>query len=266
MKIKKRISLIPHINKALNKRAEPYVSKNKQPRLKASSFSSPCLRQILYDYTHTTKDFSPSAKEQKIFDVGHAIHELIQEWLQESGVYIPFKDPITGLIPINKFNGKPDPEFPITFAPLEIKKGGVDGVVKLSDQLWLVEAKSIKQERFEELIETKKDHRIQANIYIGAFEQNRAQGAYSHIPELEGTDIVQGVIYLYLNKNTGEFKEYVESFDKEVLHKVFKKYEEFKEYVNEKELPPKTDHFCPWCPWRTKCKKEFNPLRAESHE
>jgi len=262
--LKKRPSLIPIFNKVLEEKAKPQYKSSDEPKLKPSDFGNPCFRYLFYSYLRTEKDFYPSSKEQKTFDVGTALHEMMQSWLQSSDSFIPYLDPQTNKIPISPMTGLPDPEFKIVFPPLEVKVGKIDGVVIIDNQLWLVELKSIKDELFIALNEPKDAHQIQANIYVMGFEDNRKKGLYNHIPQLSGLGPVQGVIYNYFNKNTGDIKDYVVLVSETAIKTIFDKYKKFKKYVENKELPPKTKYYCNSCAFRVKCKNEINPLRCKN--
>lgn len=266
-KIKKsKISLLKKIDTYLKKAANPKYSPGYKPdpRVKPSDLGSPCYRKIFYSYLHTPRDFPLKAKEKRIFDTGDAFHDMIGDWVEGAGLAIHYKDPKTGKVPISRWTGKPDPEFPIAVPELEIKKGKIDAVLLINGELWLGEWKSSKAEKFDKLEEPQEEHKIQANTYVHFFEYCRAKGMYDHIEELKDAGEIKGVIFLYINKDNSEVKEFVVPKEDGDLHEIIEKYQKLKQYVEDKELPPPTEHYCFFCPYNQKCKKNYNPLDEES--
>lgn len=259
---KPKVSLISKIDSYLRKIANPYYDNSKsKPRVRPSDLGCPCMRKILYSYLRIDPDHKITADQKKIFDTGDAFHDMIKEWVKGAGLLIEYKDPKTGELPISKYTGKPDSEFPISVEELEIKSGKIDGILILDGKLWIGEFKSSKEEKFEDLIDATDEHKIQANIYAHIFEFCWERGDYDHIKELEPFSEIAGVIFLYCNKNNTDLKEYVVLKEDSSLEAIVAKYSELKGFVERKELPPKTEHYCFFCPFSTKCKKEFNPLK-----
>lgn len=262
-KLKAKISLLKLIDRHLKKIANPKYSNGwkPEPRIKPSDLGSPCYRKILYSYLRVPRDFPLKASEKKIFDTGDAYHEMIESWVKGTGCLIEYKDPKTGKVPKDKW--KPDKlntEFPISVPQLKIKTGKIDAVLKINGQLWLGEWKSMKSKKHEELKEPQDSHRIQANTYVQFFEFCRAQGMYDHIEELQDLGEVQGVIFLYANKDTTEIKEYVVPKEDGDLDEIVQKVSRIFKYEEDKELPPPTEDYCFFCPWNKSCKKNYNPL------
>lgn len=265
IKAKDKVSLVSKINQHLKKIANPphYAG---DPRIKPSDLGSPCFRKIFYSYLRTEPDQSIKPEQKRIFDTGDAFHDMMKEWTKGTGCLIEYKDPKTGEIPINKWSKKPDGEFPIVVPELEIKQGKIDAIIKLDGKLWIGEFKSIKDEKFHELKDAQEEHKIQANTYVHLFEYCLNKGDYKHIKELEGFTEVEGVIFIYLNKNDSEPREYIVEKDDAHLEKIVEKIATLKQYVEKKELPPKTDHYCFFCPYNKKCKRNFNPLDSDDSE
>lgn len=264
-KLKAKISLLKKIDSYLKKAANPKYSNGwkPEPRIKPSDLGSPCYRKILYSYLRVPRDFPLKASEKKIFDTGDAYHEMLESWVRGTGCLIEYKDPKTGEVPKSKWTGKPDSEFPISVPALKIKTGKIDAVLKINNQLWLGEWKSMKSEKHKELSEPKDNHRVQANTYVQFFEYCRSQGMYDHIEELQGMGEVQGVIFLYVNKDNTEVKEYVVPKEEGDLEEIVQKVSKIFDYEEKKELPPPTEDYCFFCPWSKSCKKNFNPLDPE---
>ena len=258
--LKGKFSLIGKIDAYLNKAANPPHYENQEPRVKPSDLGSPCMRKIFYSYLRTEPDQKIKPQQKRIFDTGDAFHDMVKDWVKGAKLLIDYKDPKTGELPINKWTNKPDGEFPIVVPELGIKKGKIDAILLIDGKLWIGEFKSIKDEKFHELEGAQEDHKIQANTYVHLFEHCLNKGDYKHIKELEGHTEVEGVIFLYVNKNDSEPREYIVLKDDASFEKIVEKISELKKYVEKNELPPWTEHYCYFCPFNKKCEKDFNPL------
>lgn len=262
---KSKLSLISKINAHLLKSANPYYGPDykPKPRIKPSDLGSPCYRKIYYSYLRTDPDQKIKPDQKRIFDIGDAVHGMIGDWVLGAKLLIPYRDLKTGEIPLSKWTGKPDMEFPIVVPELDIEKGKIDAILKIDGEIWIGEWKSSKSSKFEELTAAQDEHIIQANTYVHLFEYCLQRGDYAHIEELSGITEVKGVIFLYLNKDTSELKEFIVPKMDDSLEVVVEKIAKIKEFVDKKELPGKTEHYCYFCPFNKKCKKEFNPLDEE---
>jgi CRISPR/Cas system-associated exonuclease Cas4 (RecB family) len=265
LKFKTKVSVLGKINAYLKKVANPKFHAGDR-RIKPSDLGSPCYRKIIYSYLRVEPDTKIEPKTKRIFDTGDAYHDMMKEWVKGAGILIEYKDPKTGKLPINKYSGKPDSEFPIVVTELGIKKGKIDAILLVNGQLWIGEFKSMKDEKFHVLKAPQDDHQIQANTYVHLFEHCLARGDYKHIKELAGHTEVQGVIYLYIDKDNSEIKEYVLPKSDEGFEIVVEKIARIMKYVTDKELPPKTEHYCYFCSYNRKCKREFNPLAEADSE
>jgi len=228
------------------------------PRVRPSDVGAKCMRKVLYRYFDVDKDFPLRAKLLRIFNTGDAFHELVYEWLKDMGKVIDYRDE-NGEIPISKWTGKPDYEFPVSSEELEIKKGKVDGILNLNDKIWVLEIKSIKDSKFQELKKPLPEHIIQGMLYVFLMEEGLLDGKYYHIKELDGHAAIEGCIFLYINKNTSELKEFYIEKDPNYYKIIKMKIKKLQNYVKNKELPPKTEDYCFFCDFRDKCTREFNP-------
>lgn len=268
-KPKKSVSLISKINRNLEKKANPYYGPDYKPKpnMKPSDFGTKSLRKLFYSYLKTPKDRKLDAKIKRIFDTGDALHGMMRQWVRDAAnddfIFIDYKDPETGEIPINKYSKQPDPEFPMLVEELGMTyPAKIDGLVILDDKLWIVEFKSMKTEKFESLKKALEEHEFQANTYAFLFEHCLNRGDYDHIEELDEFSEVAGVIYIYLDKNVSEPKEFVVEKNVELLEPAIEKVTTVLDYVEKKELPPcqNCDYFCDW---KKKCAKDYNPLKEE---
>lgn len=263
---KTKVSLVSKINAHLKKAANPnYGDWKPKPRVKPSDLGSPCMRKILYSYLRVEVDNKIDADQKRIFDTGDAFHDMVKTWVKDAGHLIEYRDPKTGEIPTNKWTKKPDSEFPIVVKELDIEKGKIDAIVLLDGKIWIGEWKSSKAEKFDDLKDAQEEHKIQANTYVHLFEYCWQRGDYDHIEELKGHTEIAGVIFIYLNKDNSKLKEFVVTKDDSSLEFVVSKIATLKGYVEKKELPEKTEHYCYFCPWSSKCKREFNPLAAKEN-
>ena len=263
---KPEITIISKIDAHLKKIANPYYGPDYKPnpRVKPSDLGSPCMRKILYSYLRVNPDQKIKPEQKRIFDTGTIIHELIGDWVKGAGLLIEYKDPKTGLVPIGKYTKKPDPEFPIVVPELDITIGKIDALIMLDGKLWIGEWKSSKGEKFDDMTDAQEEHKMQANTYVHLFEYCWARGDYDHIEELKEFKEVSGVRFLYLNKNNSELKEFVVPKEDSSLDAVVEKICTLKKYVEDKALPPKTEHYCFFCNWNLSCKKDMNPMVEQS--
>lgn len=254
--------LTPLINESLFKSANPdYGNWKGKPRIKPSDLGNPSLRRIFYSYMRVPADNKIDAKVKRIFDTGDAFHDMIKGWvrgLAPAVQFIEYRD-TDGNIPIDRWSGKPNGEFPIKVEELDIKEGKIDAIMIIDGKLWVGEFKSIKDNKFQPLDDAQDDHKIQANTYVHLFEYCLQKGDYAHIEELKGFTQVEGVVYLYCNKDTSELKEFVLPKDDSDLEEIVEKIAKIKDYAEKKKLPPCSCNPKSWCPWNKKCSKNFNP-------
>lgn len=262
LKFKTKISLVSKINAYLKKAANPYYGDNYKPdrRIKPSDLGSSCMRKIYYSYLRTEVDQKITPDQKRIFDTGDAFHDMMKEWTKGADCLIEYRDPKTGQIPIGKYSKKPDSEFPISVEELYIKKGKIDAILELDGKLWIGEFKSSKEEKYGDLTDATDEHKMQANTYVHLFEYCWQRGDYDHIPELKKYTEISGVVFVYANKNDSDLKEFIVEKTEAALDEIVKKVMDIKAYVERKELPPGTEHYCFFCNWKTKCKRNFNPL------
>jgi hypothetical protein len=224
-----------------------------------STLSSPCERLIFYKYLRIQPDFTPNPKSCRIFEAGDALHGMMKDWVRRSVGLIDYRDH-SGKIPLHWVTKLPDPEFPVDDSDTGIK-GKMDGVGVVDGQLWIYEFKSIKAEYFRDLSAPQAKHQKQAAPYVFLFEKDLRAGKFSHIPELDGFDTVAGVIYLYLNKDNQELKEFRVEKSFEFLDDALRSAFSCLSHVQAETLPEKTEDHCYNCDFRLKCAKDFNPLK-----
>lgn len=238
------------------------VPYKQNPSHSPSGLGSKCHRKIYYNYFKTEKDVGYDAKTARIFWTGDKYEEMVVDWLRAIGEHIPYRNKSNGQIPKNRRTGLPDPQFPIKSADWRIRKGMVDNVAFSNKELWLYEIKSSKAEKFNKLTQPIPEHLDQAGTYLKMFNILIKTGEYDHITELKGRPEAVGVKYIYINKDTSELKLFeikTAQFTK-ILDKLEKKVTEVNVKIDKKELPDKTPDYCFFCPFRYKCKNEWNEV------
>lgn len=243
-----------------------------KPSFRPSSLGSICQRAIFYSYWRVPQDEELTAKNHIIFKTGDAFHDLLKSFVRDMGLLIDYKKP-DGTVPKNYFTGAPDPEFPVSDDGLQIPKAKIDGIGIIDGKLWCYEFKSINDGGFNgktypsgfvlpPLSSPKREHLRQAMMYPYLLEQGLKDGKFKHIKELDGITEVEGVIFLYINKNDGDIKEYVLKKDFSVFEAVAHDIIDVQAHNEAGTLPPKnTEENCRFCNWAKSCKKNYNPLK-----
>ena len=242
------------INSIVDKPAKKSTSKQ-DPAFKPSALGSPCLRKIYYSYNRVPEDYGMDLRIKRICDLGDSIHELLSEYLREAGVLIDYRLP-DGTTPLNKYSGKPDAEFPLKDAFLKVS-AKIDAVMVIEDQLWLGEWKSINAKGFKYLKKPKPEHKVQGALYLYLFRKALKEGAYSHISELSPFEEVQGVKFLYYNKENSELKEFSVTDASKEFTETIEKMKIIEDHIEAGTLPPGTKDWCQTCSWRAKCSKNY---------
>lgn len=254
---------------------DPKATYKPKPSFRPSSLGTICQRAIFYSFWRVPADDEFEASNYKTFQIGDAYHDLLKKWVRNKGHLIDYVDK-KGKTPVNWFTKEPDPEFPVSDEDLQIPKAKMDGVGIIDGKLWVYEFKSINDGGFNgktypsgfilpPLAGPKREHLRQAMMYPYLLEQGLENGEFKHIKELKDFKEVEGVIFLYVNKNDGEFKEFVLKKDYKVFSEVITDIVNTQEHNDKKTLPPKnTKENCRFCNWEKKCKKKFNPQKKKS--
>ncbi len=257
MASKKKTLIVDALDKHIDDSNKPYIHKNKEPRFIPSGLGTPCLRKLFYIYSKVPQDNDVPVMVKKAGLVGNVYHDKLADLLREMNVLIDYYDEDGNQL--KDPNGNIDLEFPIKAPDLKIK-GKIDLVLKLKDKIWLGEMKSSTTKSFEYLKRMKKpapksQHLPQGLIYLYIFTQMLKDGEFKHIKELEGIKEVEGIIFIYINKDNHEFLEIpIKRNDKEFI-KIVQKMKTVEAYYEQKQLPPGTSDFCNSCPWHSKCVK-----------
>lgn len=236
-----------------------YVSK---PGLKPSELGSPCLRKIYYSFHKVPSNFPWEVENIKAAEAGDAFHAMFRGWLKRAGLLIENLDRRTGEVPLSFIDKKtPDPEFPVFAPDLGVRYAKVDGIVKVPEGndrsgLWILEVKSKAPDKMHWVKSPDRD-RYQGTLYAFVLEEALREGKFEHIPGLTGETDIRGTVYVYIDRATGDWKEFWEEKNPEFMGEVISKALLVLDHVERKALPPKTKDFCNWCSWRDKCALEY---------
>lgn len=200
-------------------------------RIHPSSFQKDCLRKVYYEVSRTPEtdeiEVVKDATLYKIFAIGTFWHTLIQAHLKRMGVLL--KSEVKVISRAKYINGKGD------------------GVLLLEGNERLIEIKTIATMSFWKLAEPLESHKYQASIYADILG----------LPEIH---------FVYVEKNFGNFKEYVIRPDKFLLKEAYDKIGLVRSHKRQG-VPPhracKTsdEEQALSCPFRTQCftHDKFNP-------
>lgn len=219
--------------------------------LKPSSYYR-CMRSTFYSLMEFPKKDVVNARSQRIFRVGNALHNDIQDLLLDmsktsgAGVkLIPTEE-----TPASKSGG-------ITFIKehnshvIEAKfkdtrytekypvSAMVDGLIEFQGIQMIFEYKTCKDSIFNSLIEPSVDYIKQGAIYSLCLG-------------------IRQVLFVYINKDTQDMKCYHVTYTDAQLQWVTDRLTCIEKYLLAKELPPKEESSsCRWCSYKTICEKDF---------
>ena len=178
-----------------------------------SELKHACPRKVYYDLTHSPIT-NPSLGEippklKLTFDIGHLLHAYIQQKLFKAGCLI---------------------ESEVDVVDDDLMIGGkTDGILHFqesedTESEYVAEIKTINDYGFRQLKGQAIDyHQDQASIYAGVL---RRQGRP-----------IKGIIYIYINKNTSEIKEFLHPIDEVQYKEAEEKCEYIVEHFKKEEEP-----------------------------
>jgi hypothetical protein len=175
-----------------------------EAKIHPSSLRFSCPRAVFYELTHITptnpENGSIDPRLQRIFDTGTWWHTYIQNILDKSGI----------------LKGR---EVPVVDKDRWIN-GKADGVIEFptSKRKLLLEIKTINSFAYGRLGGPKEDHLFQASIYASILG-------------------LKEIVFLYINKDTCEFKEYICPTNAELLEEANSKISRIQGCIR-RERPP----------------------------
>ena len=208
---------------------------NRQGHFHPSAIGA-CGRRNVYEYICAPAIATTDPDDLEVFDMGHAVHGLVQGKLAKLGVSLATKGVGYSFREEVRF----DPQTDVLYQDLHVG-GTTDGILEIWTDTWkqrgILEVKSIKDENFTKLRGPKEDHVMQAHIYAKRFD----------CP----------IIWIwYFNKNTSERKVYTVIFQQEIFERAVTKYALWLSHAESGTLPDREESFyiCPRCEYREVCK------------
>lgn len=195
-----------------------------------------CGRRNVYEFIRTPALPTIEPEDLEIFDMGHAVHGLVQGRLAEIGrILKPQKIGYEFRAEVRY-----DPETDVLYKTHEIG-GTTDGILEVWADSWrqrgIIEIKSINAANFAKLRGPKKDHVLQAHLYCYRY------------------DCPQMWIW-YFNKDTSRRKVYPLVFQQDLLDEAIDRFAEWHQHALSGTLPERTEGYfsCPRCEYREVCK------------
>jgi CRISPR/Cas system-associated exonuclease Cas4 (RecB family) len=196
-----------------------------------------CARRNVYEYICAPQQFADKPEDLEIFRLGHAVHALVQKILGDldrvltpRGIEYTFQAEVPY-----------DPATDTLYNELGIG-GTCDGILELHNpklgwrQRGVVEIKTIKDEKFNQLKAPKKEHQMQANLYAFRFD-------------------CPIIWYWYYNKDNSRRKVIPVAADEAVLNEALGRFIDQKAHVDAGTLPEREESFwmCPRCEYGHLC-------------
>ncbi|OHD24328.1 MAG: hypothetical protein A2Y38_09165 [Spirochaetes bacterium GWB1_59_5] len=207
---------------------------NRQGMFHPSNIGSCGLRNV-YEFTSAEALTTLEPADLEIFDLGHAIHDVVQSRMDNLQPGCP-----TGFTYTFQREVAFDAETDELFHNYGIG-GTTDGVLTFSDasgvQRAVLEVKSINSSGFKDLTAPKPDHLMQATLYAYRFD----------CP----------IIYLwYYCKDNSQRMVYARLFNRAVFDAAIARYDGWLEHVHAGTLPPREEswYLCPRCEYRETCR------------
>lgn len=195
-----------------------------------------CGRRNVYEFVRTPAIKTIEPDDLEIFDMGHAVHGLVQGKLADlRRILSPKKIGYEFRAEVRY-----DPKTDVLYRDLMIG-GTTDGILEIWADTWrqrgILEVKSINTANFAKLRGPKEDHVLQAHIYCYRF------------------DCPMMWIW-YFNKDTSRRKVFPVVYQPELFDKALERFETWFLHAANGTLPPREESFysCPRCEYRDVCK------------
>lgn len=207
-----------------------------------------CGRRNVYEVTRAPRIKTIEPEDHEIFELGHAVHDIVQRRLENLSPYLDKKN-IT--YTFRKELGY-DPKTDVLYQ--EYKIGGTtDGLLEILGEDWfqrgIIEVKSIKGKGFEELRGPKLDHLMQAHLYSFRFEAP--------------------IIWVwYVNKDDATRKIFTSVFSPSIFNKAVERYSELLDHALKGTLPDREEswYMCPRCEYRHICTPKVLLTKRKRYE
>jgi len=196
-----------------------YQDKNNERERKRFyiSDSGKCPRQIFFKFKKAPrKEMEP--RLLRIFDQGDYVHLRLTRDLFSLGIVVASE---------------------IDIPPREDIGGRADAIIRINNELYLVDLKSINSNILYKMKEPKEDHILQVQLYLHFFKLKKG-------------------ILLYEGKDNSAIKEFQVEYDKKVAEKILNDFKRLKINVEKDLIPQQLPDFpdnwqCQYCQFREIC-------------
>ena len=176
-----------------------------------------CPRQIFFKFKKAPcKEMEP--RILRIFDQGNYVHLRLMRDLFSLGVVVASE---------------------VNIPPTEDVGGRADAVVRIDNELYLVDFKSINSMILQKMEEPKEDHILQIQLYLHFFKLKKG-------------------ILLYEGKDNSLMKEFPVEYDKKIADKILGDFKRLKINVDKNLIPQQIPDYpenwqCQYCQFREIC-------------
>jgi len=196
-----------------------YQDKNNERERKRFYISDAgkCPRQIFFKFKKAPrKEMEP--RLLRIFDQGDYVHLRLTRDLFSLGIVVASE---------------------IDIPPREDIGGRADAIIRINNELYLVDLKSINSNILYKMEKPKEDHILQVQLYLHFFKLKKG-------------------ILLYEGKDNSEIKEFPVEYDKKVAEKILNDFKRLKINVEKDLIPQRLPDFpdswqCQYCQFREIC-------------
>ncbi len=176
-----------------------------------------CPRQIFFKFKKVPgKEMEP--RILRIFDQGNYVHLRLMRDLFSLGVVVASE---------------------VNIPPKEDIGGRADAIIRINNELYLVDFKSINSMILKNMEEPKEDHILQIQLYLHFFNLKKG-------------------ILLYEGKDNSQIKEFPIEYDKEVVEKILNDFSRLKINVEKNLIPQQLSDYsdnwqCKYCQFKEIC-------------
>lgn len=195
--------------------------KDRKPTHFYASGINKCPRQMFFDFKKAPKK-DLDANILRLFELGNRVHQMIVDAM------VSAKDIEVIAAEIN-------------IPPQELVSGRVDAIIKIEDELIVLDIKSINGRAFGYLKEAKEDHILQIQLYLYYYK-------------------IQKGMLLYVDKDTLRMKEYIVEYDETVVKNLLEELAILRKQIENNEVPERLSNYptfwkCKYCAYRRICKE-----------
>jgi len=176
-----------------------------------------CPRAIFFKFKKAPRK-EMEARILRIFDQGNYVHLRLMRDLFSLGIVVASE---------------------IDIPPKEDISGRADAIIRIDNELYLVDFKSINSSILQRMEKPKEEHVLQLQLYLHFFNLKKG-------------------ILLYEGKDTSELKEFPVNYDKKLVKKVLNDFKRLKINVQKNLLPQQLPDYpenwqCQYCQFKEIC-------------